>query len=135
MIIILTIGSLVLAIAILVLMLLNKKTTPKRDKDAERVLKELKNSMRIFEFPKENATSKEDVIDSTVDIFGETTKKSDKKESKEKEEKFYASQTSKNYHEKGCLALKRVKKKISGTEQYFREMKKKPCPICMPSEQ
>jgi hypothetical protein len=144
MILVLTIGSLVLALVILGVMLMRKAPMKKKgSKDkADKIMEEIKNSMKIFEYPKieepeykELKSNDKDVIDRTVDIFGDVIKKTDKKESPKKEEKLYASQTSKNYHEKGCLALKRVKKKISGTAQHFRDMKKKPCPICMPSEQ
>lgn len=84
MIIALTIGSLVLALTILIIMILRKNSTPKGDVDAKRVLNELKNSMKVFEFPKENA-HEEDIIDSTVDIFD--NKPEVKEEFKEKKTK------------------------------------------------
>ncbi len=96
-------GSFVLAIAILVVILLKKQPARRKKEDkADRIMEEIKNSMKIFEYPKveepeykELKFNKDDVIDKTVDIFDGAVKKDAKQSSKNKAKKTPAKKTKK----------------------------------------
>jgi len=89
MIITLIIGILILSLAILYTLFLRKPIMSKRTKNdvkADRIIKEIKDSMKVFEFPKteepeyvELKAKDNDIIDKTVDIFEGTAKKENSK--------------------------------------------------------
>jgi len=111
MIIELTLANFILALIILLVILSRKNAPTKQDAAIEKIKNEIEKEFHVERIPKmeEEPTLKDTEI-------------------------FYTSKNSKKYHEKGCLALKKVKKKIAGTREELEAKKKRACPICMPSE-